>query len=103
MPQQSIDAAKAAISAAQNAGASQFAQAELTKAQGLLNGAISQMQAKNIFQAKSLAEQAKAVAELALKNSQQKKAPAPTSAATQPIGKPSGMSAPAKQKGNKKV
>ena len=72
MPQQTIDAAKTAISSAQNEGAAHYAQVELTKAQSLLNDAMAQRQANNGTQAKSFAEQAKQYAQIALMIAQKK-------------------------------
>jgi hypothetical protein len=72
MPQQSIDAAKAAVAAAQNAKAGQYASAEFNQAESLLKNAISQQQMNNAFQAKAFANQAKGKAEAALRIAQQK-------------------------------
>jgi hypothetical protein len=76
MPQQAIDAAKAAITAAQNGKAAQFASTEFSKAQSLLNTAIAELQKNNTFQAKSVAAQAKTQAESALHIAQQRQKPA---------------------------
>ena len=72
MPQQSIDAAKAAVAAAQNAKAGQYASAEFNQAESLLKNAINQQQMNNAFQAKAFANQAKGKAEAALRIAQQK-------------------------------
>lgn len=77
MPQQSIDAAKTAVTAAQNAKAGQYAFAEFNQAESLLKNAISQQQMKNDFQAKAFANQAKGKAEAALRIAQQKAATPP--------------------------
>lgn len=76
MPQQAIDVAKAAITAAQSAKAAQYASAELAKAQSLLNDAIAELQKNNVFQAKSVAVQAMTQAEGALRIAQQRQKPA---------------------------
>jgi hypothetical protein len=76
MPQQAINAAQAAITAAQNAKAAQFASAEFSKAQTLLNTAIAEQQKNNTFQAKSTAAQAMTQAEAALRVAQQRQKPA---------------------------
>lgn len=80
MPQQSIDAAKAAIAAAQNAKAGQYAQAELANAETALRSALEQQRTKNVFQAKSFAGAAKTQAEAALRIAQQRQTAAPTAA-----------------------
>jgi hypothetical protein len=112
MPQQSIDAAKTAVAAAQNAKAGQYASAEFNQAESLLKNAISQQQMKNDFQAKAFANQAKGKAEAALRIAQQKastpppatgpQAPAttpPKSTTQTPPAPPAGTQKP---KGNKK-
>jgi Domain of unknown function (DUF4398) len=112
MPQQSIDAAKTAVAAAQNAKAGQYASAEFNQAESLLKNAISQQQMKNDFQAKAFANQAKGKAEAALRIAQQKAstppaATGPQAPATTPP-KPTTQTPPPppagtqKPKGNKK-
>jgi hypothetical protein len=98
MPQQSIDAAKAAIAAAQNAKAGQYASTELTQAESLLKDAVAQQQAKNAFRAKSFANQAKDRAEAAVRIARLKASPAPPvtgpQATSTPPPKPTTSTAP---------
>ena len=91
MPQQAINAAKAAIAAAQNANATQFASAEFSKAQLLLNTAIAELQKNNTFQAKSVAAQAMTQAEGALRIAQQRQKPATPAT---PVAQPSTAARP---------
>ncbi len=105
MPQQSIDAAKAAIAAAQNAKAGQYASVEFNQAESLLKSAIAQQQAKNAFEAKSFANRAKEKAEAALQMAKQKSsapspATAPQATTTQP--KPTTQTPPPTTAGTQK-
>jgi len=112
MPQQSIDAAKAAIAAAQNAKAGQYASIELNQAESLLKNALAQQQANNAFQAKAFASQAKERAEAALRIARQKASTAPPATGPQATStappKPTTSTAPPttatqKPKGGKKM
>jgi len=79
MPQQTINEAKLAITAAQNARATEFAKQELSQAESALKTAIDQLNAQNAIQAKAFAARAKSLAqEAARKALEQKNSPAVT-------------------------
>lgn len=106
MPQQSIDAAKAAIAAAQNAKAGQYASVEFNQAESLLKSAIAQQQSSNAFQAKSFATQAKEKAEAALRITRQKASAPPAATGSQTTTtppKPTPQTPPPPAAGTQKV